>query len=560
MIKILRASAGSGKTYNLAKTYIQLLLSESDPSAYRHILAVTFTNKATDEMKRRILKELHTLSVNPLASPYKDDFVPALFNSVEGLKEKAGDILIRVLHDYGAFSVSTIDRFFQQTLKAFSREIGQFASYQIELDKGSLVAETVDRILDSLTEEDKALLGWLSDNLMEQLEQGKRINLENDLTNMANRLKSEQYRTVVEENGVDEKTAYSKESLKALKDRLKRYMADFADDLKKASVEVGKAFADNGLSTLDTSAGWLGKYLDKIEAISPGSAIPAMSDAFQRKASDFSQWFKKADQQRYAGLEGVLLPPLSRFMEIYDRGIKTYNTASILLGQIGALGIASELQKEFQNLLKEKNVLSLDDSNVILRNIIDGSDAPFIYEKLGVRFEHFLLDEFQDTSRVQWENFKPLIANSDSEGFDNLLVGDVKQSIYRFRGSDWKLMASDVATQFPKAEHDNLDGNWRSLRNLVDFNNRFFAYASTRLDATFGGEYSGTSVSRIYGKKDDGEFEEQKAMSKEDEGGLVEAVFCPTEDQKEHILKTIRKVMEAGALPGRIGDRLLPDG
>ena len=136
MIKILRASAGSGKTYNLAKTYIQLLLSESDPSAYRHILAVTFTNKATDEMKRRILKELHTLSVNPLASPYKDDFVPALFNSVEGLKEKAGDILIRVLHDYGAFSVSTIDRFFQQTLKAFSREIGQFASYQIELDKG----------------------------------------------------------------------------------------------------------------------------------------------------------------------------------------------------------------------------------------------------------------------------------------------------------------------------------------------------------------------------------------------------------------------------------------
>lgn len=552
MIKILRASAGSGKTYNLAKTYIQLLLSESDPSAYRHILAVTFTNKATDEMKRRILKELHTLSVNPLASPYKDDFVPALFNSVEGLKEKAGDILIRVLHDYGAFSVSTIDRFFQQTLKSFSREIGQFASYQIELDKGSLVAETVDRILDSLTEEDKALLGWLSDNLMEQLEQGKRINLENDLTNMANRLKSEQYRTVVEENGVDEKTAYSKESLKALKDRLKKYMTDFADDLKKASVEVGKAFADNGLSTLDTSAGWLGKYLDKIDAISPGSAIPAMSDAFQRKASDFSQWFKMADQQRYAGLEGVLLPPLSRFMEIYDRGIKTYNTASILLGQIGALGIASELQKEFQNLLKEKNVLSLDDSNVILRNIIDGSDAPFIYEKLGVRFEHFLLDEFQDTSRVQWENFKPLIANSDSEGFDNLLVGDVKQSIYRFRGSDWKLMASDVATQFPKAEHDNLDGNWRSLRNLVDFNNRFFAYASTRLDATFGGEYSGTSVSRIYGKKDDGEFEEQKAMSKEDEGGLVEAVFCPTEDQKEHILKTIRKVMEAGALPGDI--------
>ena len=110
--------------------------------------------------------------------------------------------------------------------------------------------------------------------------------------------------------------------------------------------------------------------------------------------------------------------------------------------------------------------MSLDDSNVLLKNIIDGADAPFIYEKLGVRFEHFLLDEFQDTSRVQWENFKPLIANSDSEGFDNLLVGDVKQSIYRFRGSDWKLMAADVAKQFPTAVEDNLKGNWRSLRNL----------------------------------------------------------------------------------------------
>ena len=144
MIKILKASAGSGKTYNLAETYIRLLLSDEDPTAYRHILAVTFTNKATDEMKRRILKQ----------SSYTKDFVPSLFPSPDGLKQKAGDVLLRILHDYGAFAVSTIDRFFQQTLKAFSREIGQFASYQVELDKDALVSETVDRILDSLTEDD----------------------------------------------------------------------------------------------------------------------------------------------------------------------------------------------------------------------------------------------------------------------------------------------------------------------------------------------------------------------------------------------------------------------
>ena len=148
MITIMKASAGSGKTYNLAKTYIRLLLQNPDPSAYRHILAVTFTNKATDEMKRRILKELHILATEPERSPYLESFVPALCRDAETLKRLSEDRLRRILHDYGAFAVSTIDRFFQQALKAFSREIGQFASYQVELDKESLVSESVDRLLD----------------------------------------------------------------------------------------------------------------------------------------------------------------------------------------------------------------------------------------------------------------------------------------------------------------------------------------------------------------------------------------------------------------------------
>ena len=208
MIKILRASAGSGKTYSLAKTYIRLLLSDSDPVAYRHILAVTFTNKATDEMKSRILKELHLLATDPEKSSYISDFVPSLLPTAEELKKKAGDLLLRILHDYSAFSVSTIDRFFQQTLKAFSREIGQFASYQVELNQKSLVAETVDRILDSLTEDDKGMLNWLSDSMMEQLEKGERPKLEKSLNDVANRLKSDEHRAVIEENGIDEEKAY----------------------------------------------------------------------------------------------------------------------------------------------------------------------------------------------------------------------------------------------------------------------------------------------------------------------------------------------------------------
>ena len=135
MLKIMKASAGSGKTYSLTRTYISLLLRNDDRYAYRHILAVTFTNKAPDEMKSRILKELHIMATDPQKSSYKKDFVPSVFPSVDLMQQKAKRVLHDILHDYSAFAVSTIDKFFQQTLKAFSREIGQFASYQVELDK-----------------------------------------------------------------------------------------------------------------------------------------------------------------------------------------------------------------------------------------------------------------------------------------------------------------------------------------------------------------------------------------------------------------------------------------
>ena len=548
MIEILKASAGSGKTFNLARTYIKLLLQNEDPTAYRHILAVTFTNKATDEMKSRILKELHRLSTEPGKSQYTKDFVPSLFPTEAALQKKAEDVLFNILHDYSAFSVSTIDRFFQQTLKAFSKEIGQFASYQVELDKDSLVSESVDRILDSLTEDNKALLGWLSDSMMDQLEQGHRFNLEGSLSEMAKRLKSDEHRAVVEEYGIDEEKTYSKENLTRMKSRFREVINSYVKEVKAAATAVSDAFAQAGVSPAETSRGFMSSVLDKFAVFDSRSALPVLTPAFRTKAGDFSTWFKKADQARYAGLESTLLSPAATLVEKYDKGLKTYNTARILLGQTNDLGIASELSKEFRNLLKEKNVLSLDDSNQILKGIIDGSDAPFIYEKLGVRFEHFLLDEFQDTSKVQWENFKPLISNSDASGNENLLVGDVKQSIYRWRGSDWKLMAKDVAEEFPGAVNESLEGNWRSLRNIVEFNNSFFRYAAAELDRIYGQDAS-ISVSSIYGRDSS---KGQEVMTGDPSEGLVEAVFCPQDSQDDHILDTIYRVIDSGAKPGDI--------
>ena len=211
-IKILKASAGSGKTFALAKEYIRLLLQSGDPYAYRHILAVTFTNKATDEMKGRILKELDILASNPEKSSYLAYMEEYTGKDKRYISSMSKTLLSNILNDYSAFSVSTIDRFFQRALKAFSREIGQFASYQVELDKNSLIKESVDRILDSLTEKDKVLVGWLTDSFKDNLDRGRRFDMGESLYDMAVALKNEEHRDVVEKNGIDETAAYSKEA------------------------------------------------------------------------------------------------------------------------------------------------------------------------------------------------------------------------------------------------------------------------------------------------------------------------------------------------------------
>ena len=188
MLKILKASAGSGKTYNLAREYIRLIVRSNQPDAYRHVLAVTFTNKATDEMKRRILKELHTLAMEPDESKYLDYLTKETGLDKTSIQKRARTQLSGILHDYSAFAVSTIDRFFQQTLRAFSREIGQFSTYQVQLDRDELVQESVDRVLDSISEDDKAVLNWLTDSARWDLEQKGWFSIEGRLRDMATSL------------------------------------------------------------------------------------------------------------------------------------------------------------------------------------------------------------------------------------------------------------------------------------------------------------------------------------------------------------------------------------
>ena len=543
MIRILKASAGSGKTYNLAREYIRLLLEKKDPQAYRHILAVTFTNKATDEMKGRILKELYTLSRAPRESSYFEDFVPSVFPTEEALRQRASSQLSAILHDYSAFAVSTIDRFFQQTLRAFSREIGQFASYQVELDREGLVEESVDRILDGLTEADRPLLEWLTDSAKADLERGVRFNLEEPLKKIALSLKSTDHEEAVRRFRINEDKAYSRERLKEIRKGCEAVVREFVREVKEASSAVLAVLEQHGVDPAESNRGFM-KALYAYTDPDTRKAIERPKPSFLEKALDSTQWFAQKKDSLRLELEGSLEGPLERFCALFGDRYKDYCTARLIGGQIYGLGIAGELRQAFSDLQREKNVISIDDSNTILKDIIDGSDAPFVYEKLGVRFEDFLLDEFQDTSMVQWENFRPLLFNSEAGGFDNLVVGDVKQSIYRWRGSDWRLLDTGLQREFGLSKDSEriLDGNYRTCRKIVDFNNAFFTYAAERLDGLLGGE----NIRRIY------QDVVQKVCFPDPAEGSVDVQFCEdTEAEMEAVLDTVRTVLDAG---GQLGD------
>lgn len=535
-MKILKASAGSGKTYNLAKEYITLLLKSESYDAYRHILAVTFTNKATDEMKRRILRELKVLATDPGRSPYIDDLVPAVLSTRGEVKQKAERMMVSILHDYGSFAISTIDKFFQQTLRAFSREIGQFTSYQVELDKDALVDDAVDRVLTGLGQEhggNNPLLEWILRGVRSDLETTGRFTLDRRLKELAMSLVSEDPR----------ETSYGREELEGLRDACDTQVSSFTDRIRAAANATIDAFGAAGVELSDTNRGFAKALIPYTQADDRELVLPP-TPAFMSKAADPEKWFAKTKMTLLASCDGCFAS-MQEFCSLFGEPYKVYATAMTIRGQIYGLGVAGELRKAFVDAQKERGVISIEDTNTILHDIIDGTDTPFLYEKLGVRFENFLLDEFQDTSGIQWENFLPLLRNADASGGENLVVGDVKQSIYRWRGGEWDLLDNRLQKEFrvPADKITVLDGNYRTCKSIVGFNNSFFPYAAAEIDRLVGNApASMESVQSIYGDV------VQEVRTKDTAEGRVMVRFVDsTELEMDEIISAITDARSRGA-------------
>lgn len=495
-LHVIKASAGSGKTHRLTGEYLRLLFS--GPQRYRHILAVTFTNKATDEMKSRIVKELHRLASGE-DSAYLHALMQDFAMDERSVRVQAKTILENILHDYSSFSISTIDRFFQQTMRAFTREMGLSGGYNIELDESSYLMETVELMLSELGQpENKQLADWLLLFMQHNIEEGKSWKIDRQVLDLAGELSNETYKSFSREEQTKIK---DKEFLLSYQQMLRKVIRDYEKAVKEAG-EKGVNLMDRfGLHFSDFNGGSRSPFSHFVKWANGEMKPP--TDTFINLADNPQKWTTKTTPpEKRSAIESTFSSGLNDAVKeavlLFENNIH-YNSAQSILRNFYTLGILNDIKIRLRKLQQENNTLFLSDTTELLNNMIAGTDSPFIYEKTGTRIAHYMIDEFQDTSRMQWNNFKPLIGESLASGNFNLIVGDVKQSIYRFRNSDWQLLESQVTDDFRDGnirEHV-LDTNWRSDIRIVQFNDAFFTQAPAILQNNFNATTTGLADTQI---------------------------------------------------------------
>ncbi|MDR3127090.1 MAG: UvrD-helicase domain-containing protein [Tannerellaceae bacterium] len=535
MLTIYKASAGSGKTYTLTGEYLQLLFAY--PHAYRRILAVTFTNKATDEMKRRIIEELYRL-----ASGQESAHLYALQQTgkrtEEAVRRCAKETLEAILDDYSAFYISTIDSFFQQTLRAFTREIGLQGGYNIEMDTGIVLEEAINRLLDQLDKpENKDTLNWLLRFAEDKIESGGSWDIRHNLAALGKEIFSETFKSLDERALAD---LSNKELLDTCYKELQATIAAVESKARHLGREGMETMQRYDLAPSDFKGGSRSPFLF-FEKLSQGE-MKEPTPPFFTLADNVDQWYTKASprcqdiQQSFQELNGCVCRVIRFFGQLTD-----YYTAHEIIRYFHILGILSDLSRYVAAFREEKNILLIADTTELLRKVLDGADAPFIYERTGTRIDHYMIDEFQDTSRMQWHNLYPLIRESLATGHKNLIVGDVKQSIYRFRNSDWQLLDRQVSRDFSiyEVQEMTLTENWRSSPHIVSFNNRIFSqlprllqdlYNQTLASSSLTAEQQATFDSRITDAYAHASQQSPAPMQQID--GHVRIEFIPIDDEE----------------------------
>jgi len=515
---IYDASAGSGKTYTLVKEYLKIILSSPKNDAYRNILAITFTNKAVHEMKSRIVGNLSEFAKDdpsPKAADLMEDLSRDTGLSIIKIKTKSQQIIKHLIHNYAAFDISTIDKFTHKVIRAFAHDLNLPMTFEVTLDTENLLVEAVDAII-AQAGEDETLTKLLIDFTMEKTDDDKSWDISREILDTG--------RLVLNENNRNEILHFQDKTIGEFVEIKTKMQA-----LCKGLEETNEGFATKAIELIDKNgidpkSFSRGTFPNHLESIRSGKFNPK-----NKTFHEFDDIAINKTAKDRALIENIIPELLQILKEVYQNFEKR-DFYKAFLKNITPLSLLNTVSNELAKIQSEQNILSISEFNAIIHREIQNQPAPFIYERLGERYRNFFIDEFQDTSEMQWQNLIPLIDNSLS-GLDDLgnkgtlmIVGDPKQSIYRWRGgkAEQFIELSKDVNPFnnPDKQIKHLNTNYRSYSEVIEFNNAFFKLISA--------EFSNEDYKDLY---ENHSF--QNTNSKK--GGYVNISFLPIVDKNEFV-------------------------
>ena len=539
--QLYNASAGSGKTYTLTKEYLKILLVAPANDTYKKILAITFTNKAVEEMKSRIIDSLIAFTKNEVTvktANFMQEIATEIKLDVPTIQQKSRKILKNLIHNYAAFDISTIDKFTHRIIRTFTHDLNLPTNFDVTLDTDELLKNAIDVVV-AKAGEDEELTQILIDFAKSKTDDDKSWDVTLDLYEVSRLILNEEHFFnfgKLSDKSVDD---FSK-----IAEKIKLKVEANTKKIKENAKLILEDFTSNNLTDADFDRKTFYNHVVNL---------------FHEKATDYD----------FVNEKEILVPKKSNNLEVITRFLPSWKLKlttvykakndialfDLIIKNMIPLSLINVIYKEYKQLQEDQNVLSISDFNTIIHNEIKDQPAPFIYERLGDRYRHYFIDEFQDTSQLQWENFIPLIDNAlASEDLDGtkgslMIVGDPKQSIYRWRGgkAEQFIDLSTNANPFSNKEKSvkNLPKNYRSFSEVIDFNNQFFQFLSE--------EFTNEAYQKLYKETAHQEFNEKT-------GGFVSVSFLDdtieineeisddetiTEKDKQYLSKTLEIIQQS---------------
>lgn len=544
---VYKASAGSGKTFTLAVEYIKLLIL--NPYAYRQILAVTFTNKATAEMKERILSQLYGIHTGDRDSAaYLNRIKEETGKTAEEVREAAGTALSYMLHDYSRFRVETIDSFFQSVMRNLARELELSPNLNIELDSGEVLSNAVDSMIEKLGPT-SPVLAWLLDYINERIADDKRWNVSDEIKSFGKNIFDEVY---IEKGGPLREKLRQPQTVQLYRRELQTLAAVILEQMQGFHDQFVGVLEANGLTPDELKGGakGIGSYFRKLYR---GELSDEVRNTTVENCLDSEEnWAAKTSKKRTAivDLAKENLMDLLETAEVHrNKNNRLYNTCQLSLQYLNNVQLLAHIDEEVRLLNQESNRFLLSDTNALLHQLVKDGDSSFVFEKIGANIRNVMIDEFQDTSRMQWDNFKLLLLEGLSQGADSLIVGDVKQSIYRWRNGDWGILngLNKSIGHFPVTVK-TLTTNRRSEANIIHFNNLFFTAATKYLNGKHKEEVGTDCVALEKAYAD-----VAQESPREEERGYVKVDFLDSDKEQDYEQETLMSM-------GQEVERLLASG